>query len=269
MSSSMEKKNKNRAHALAAWEWFKEAAWLQVLLIVVVVVGLVVAIPFIVQAIVAAVNSSSSNFYEGHRVSYAEVEKYVGGDSKAAGTVGNGTTTYGVSTTEEGFVVMYYKQNDTDCNNLQSRIETWFNGFNKNYGEGNLKFYTVDCGWYPSDSTKNSDYEGDVSKYNNSYITLDNQQAIMDSVKETYLAQNDTHKSSSVTEETLEKRLVTGNQASTMETPLFITYTRTKGSSGKYEMKKVIFDMIGSLSNTSETDVAKQMLDIYNFQIQK
>ena len=43
MSSSNEKKSgKGRAQAVAAWEWFKEAAWLQVLLIVGVVVGLVV-----------------------------------------------------------------------------------------------------------------------------------------------------------------------------------------------------------------------------------
>ena len=37
MSANKEKKNANRAHAVAAWEWFKEAAWLQVLLIVGVV----------------------------------------------------------------------------------------------------------------------------------------------------------------------------------------------------------------------------------------
>ncbi len=269
MSSSEGKKStKNRAHALAAWEWFKEAAWLQVLLIVGVVVGLVVAIPFVVQAIVNAVNSSNSNFYEAHRVKYAEVEKYVAGSDKSCvGTVGEGKTSYSVSDSEEGFVVMYYKQNDSDCENLQSRIETWYNNFNKNYGSGNLKFYTVDCSWYPSDETKTKDYEGDTSKYENSYISLEQQQTVMDSVKDTYLSQDDTHKSSSVTEETFNTRLDTGKNATTLETPLFITYTRAKDSSTKFETKKVIFDMIGSYSNTSDADVAKQMLDIFNFQV--
>ena len=50
MSSSNEKKTgKARARAVAAWEWFKEAAWLQVLLIVGVVVGIVVSIPYDVK----------------------------------------------------------------------------------------------------------------------------------------------------------------------------------------------------------------------------
>ena len=271
MSSSEEKKStRNRAHALAAWEWFKEAAWLQVLLIVGVVVGLVVAIPFVVQAIVNAVNSSSSNFYEAHRAKYSEVQKYIeGNDKNAAGTIGEGKYEYSVSTENEGFVVMYYKQNDSDCSNMQARIETWYNNFNKNYGEGNLKFYTIDCSWYPTDETKTKDYEGNVDKYENSYITLDEQQNVMDSVKDVYLAQNDTHKSSSVTEETFNTRLQTGTTATTLETPLFITYTRNKSTGGKFTMSKVIFDMIGSYSNTSESDVAKQMLDIFNFKITK
>lgn len=268
MSSSGEKKStKNRAHALAAWEWFKEAAWLQVLLIVGVVVGLVVAIPFVVQTIVTAVNKSDSNFYEAHRIKFAQVEKYVAGEDKScAGTVGKGTTSYSISDDEEGFVVMYYKQNDTDCDNLQSRIETWYNNFNKEYGQGNLKFYTVDCSWYPTDEDKSKEYEGDKTKYENSYITLEQQQLVMDSVRDVYLEQDDTHKSSSVTEETFNTRLDTGKDAKTLETPLFITYTRKKNTT-KYSMNKVIFDMIGSYSNTSDTDVPKQMLDIYNLQI--
>ena len=44
-SKDNKKKGAGRAHAVAAWEWFKEAAWLQVLLIVGLVVGVVVAIP--------------------------------------------------------------------------------------------------------------------------------------------------------------------------------------------------------------------------------
>lgn len=269
MSSSEEKKsNKGRAHALAAWEWFKEAAWLQVLLIVAVVVGLVIAIPFVVQAIVNAVNANDSNFYEEHRIKYADAQKYVDGkDSKAAGWIGDGKTEYSTSGDKEGFVVLYYKQNDTDCTNLQSRIETWYNNFNKNYGEGNLKFYSIDVSWCPNDSDNIADYEGNRSKYDNPYISLEEQQDVMDSVKEVYLKQDDTHQSSSVTEETLEKRLDTGANVSTMETPLFITYSRKKGSNDKFDMTKVIFDSVGSLSNSSETDVAKLMLDIYNFQV--
>ncbi len=270
MSSSAEKKNKNRAHALAAWEWFKEAAWLQVLLIVGVVVGLVVAIPFIVQGIVDAVNKNDSNFYEAHRIKYADAQKYIEGNQKnIAGTIGKGEASYSISDDEEGFVLMYYKQNDSDCTNLQGRIETWYENFDKNYGSGNLKFYTIDCSWYPTDEDKNKEYEGTVDKYNNSYISLQQQQDVMNSVRDVYLAQDDSHKSSSVTEETFNTQLITGKDAKTLETPLFITYTRKKATGGAFEMKKVIFDMISSYSNTSDSDVAKQMLDVFNFQVLK
>ena len=50
-SKDNKKKGAGRAHAVAAWEWFKEAAWLQVLLIVGLVVGVVVAIPYAVKGI--------------------------------------------------------------------------------------------------------------------------------------------------------------------------------------------------------------------------
>lgn len=270
MSSSTEKneKNKNRAHALAAWEWFKEAAWLQVLLIVAIVVGLVIAIPFVVQAIVNALNNDDSNFYENHRINYADYQRYTGGDNDCAGTVGNGQASYGVSDSEEGFVVMFYKQNDSDCTSMQSNIETWYTNFNKNYGSYSLKFYTIDCTWVVDDKDEAETDEGDYSQYENSFISLEEQQAVQDSVIDTYLSQNDIHKSSSVTEADLRSNLKSDKDSKTLPTPLFITYTRSKGATNSaYTMNKVIFDNIGSLSLTSETDVSKQMLDIYNFQI--
>lgn len=274
MSSSKEKNNKGagRAHAVAAWEWFKEAAWLQVLLIVGVVVGLVIAIPFVVQGVVNALNRNDSNFFESHRIKFADFERYVSGeDTSCNGTVGihNESGAYGVSTTEEGFVVMFYKQNDSDCTSLQGRIETWYNNFNKNYGDGNLKFYTIDVSWYTSDKNKTGDYEGDKTKYDNPFITLDQQQIVQDAITDVYLNQDEVHKSSVVTESDLKARLDTDKNSKTLETPLFLTYTHEKGQKG-YPMNnpnKVIFNTIGSLSSTSDADVAMLMLDIYNFQL--
>ncbi len=274
MSSSKEKNTKSagRARALAAWEWFKEAAWLQVLLIVGVVVGLVIAIPFVVEGIVNALNRNDSNFYESHRIKFADFERYLSGEDKNCnGTVGaaNANGEYGKSDDQEGFVVMFYKQNDSDCNSLQGRVETWYNNFNKNYGEGNLKFYTIDVSWYTADKDKSTDYEGDKAKYENPFITLDQQQVVIDAIVDTYLDQDEVHKSGSVTETDLRARLDTDRNSRTLETPLFLTYTHKKGETG-YKMSnpnKVIFNSVGSLSVTSDTDVARMMLDIYNFQI--
>ena len=278
MSSSKEKNTKSagRAHALAAWEWFKEAAWLQVLLIVGVVVGLVVSIPFVVQSIVNALNNDDSSFYEAHRINYTTYERYLSGEDESCnGLVGNGNAdgTFAASEDKEGFVVMFYKTNSSDCSSLQGRIETWYNNFNSKYSKsyGNtLKFYAIQCDWYTPDSTKTTEYEGDISTYNNAYITLEQQQDVQDNIADVYLNQDDLHKSSSVDEAKLNERIITDKNARTLETPLFLTFTHDNGAKGyTYDanLSKVIFGMVGSLSNTSDSEVAKQMLDVYNFQI--
>ena len=278
MSSSEQKKNKaGRAHALAAWEWFKEAAWLQVLLIVAVVVGLVVAIPFVVQSVVSALNNDDSSFYEAHRINYSTYQKYLNGEDESCnGLIGDGKAdgTFSPSSDKEGFVVMFYKTNSSDCTSMQGRIETWYNNFNskysKSYGD-TLKFYAIQCDWYTPDSEKTADKEGDISAYENAYITLEQQQTVQNQIADVYLDQDDLHKSSSVDEARLNENIITDKNARTLDTPLFLTFTHDNGTKGytyDVNLSKVIFGMVGSLSNTSDSDVAKNMLDVYNFQIQ-
>ena len=96
------------------------------------------------------------------------------------------------------------------------------------------------------------------------------QQDVQDSIADVYLDQDDLHKSSSVDEAKLNERIITDKNARTLETPLFLTFTHDNGAKGyTYDanLSKVIFGMVGSLSNTSDSEVAKQMLDVYNFQI--
>lgn len=271
MSANKEKKNANRAHAVAAWEWFKEAAWLQVLLIVGVVVGLVVAIPFVVQGIVSAINNNESDFYQTHQIYYSDLEKYIAGNdtNNSNGLVGKGERVSSVSDTTEGFVVMFYKDNCDNCDTLQKNVETWYKNASTTYGEGKIKFFTINVGWVPADEAKSTQYEGTKEKYDNKYITLEQQQIVIDNVKDVYLDQDDDHKASAVTEDTLNARLDTGTSCATLPTPLFVNYTKDKESSffSASDPSKAIFGPIGGLSNSSVEDVAKQMNDIYNFQI--
>lgn len=274
MSSSEEKKNsKSRAHALAAWEWFKEAAWLQVLLIVAVVVGLVISIPFIVNAIVSALNSDDSDFYKQHRINYATYEKYIAGDdSYASGTIGkgseDGTFDDGTNNGLNGFVVMFYDETSSECDNIQKKMETWYNTFNKDYSSSNLKFFTVDCTWVVDDEDDATSYKGQVDKYDNNFISLEQQEAVREYIIPTYSSQQDDsiHYNSSVTIETLEKKLITSKtDSSNLTTPLFLTFSKTS-SEKEYTLNKVIFSNVGSLS-TDQDGVSKMMLDIFNFQI--
>jgi hypothetical protein len=270
MSSTEEKTNKNtkaRAHAVAGWEWFKSAAWLQVILIVGVVVGVVVAIPYIVSAVQN--QTSTSDFYESKAISYKEFQNYLDGkDSKCNGAIGDGNSK--ISDDTEGFTVIFYKDNDSDTySSLEGNVETWYKNFNSKYANGKARVYTIDVAWVPGDAATSKSYEGSdpATFYQNDKISLSEQYDIQQAVKDVYDAQDDKYKNSSVTDETLDKILDTSSGGSTMPTPCFINYTKKKTES-TYAMNKptkVIFQMEGSLSASTASDVVTQMNDIINF----
>lgn len=270
MSSSdtnQKRTGKGRARATAAWEWFKEAAWLQVLLIVGVVVALVVSIPYIISAISNAVNDKTSDFYQSHRITYDEYEKMVNGedDNRTKGAVGNGSYDYGKSDSKNGFVVMFYKSNCDNCTTMQPHIEDWYDNFNSKYAENKVLFYAIDVSWDDDNADDAKNNEGKQSLYDNQYITLEQQQEVINNVRDVYLRDNNPQ-NSAVTETTLNTNIITATGGSTIPTPCFLTYTRDNSKTGKYELTQVTFGAIGSLSLSSNEDVAKIMLDIYQFQ---
>lgn len=274
MSSSQEKQKrtgKGRARATAAWEWFKEAAWLQVLLIVGVVVALVVSIPYIISAITNAVTNTESDFYQSHRITYKDYTMMIEGEDtgKTEGLVGNGNYDYGVSTEKSGFVVMFYKSNCDNCSTMQARIEKWYNNFNNNYAKNyenkQVRFYSVDVSWDDDSADDAKNNEGKKALYDNQYISLDEQQSVINSVKDVYLSQDTAHQNSSVTATTLNTDITTETGGGTIPTPCFLTYTKT-ASETKYNLTQVTFGAIGSLSLSSDEDVGKIMLDVYQFQ---
>lgn len=279
MSSSDNEKKKTSAgkvHASAAWEWFKEAAWLQVLLIVGVVVALVISIPYIVSAITNAVDDTSSDFFNSHRIKYDEytdmvIENTSASDAKTDGAVGEGKTTWTepANTTKEGFVVLFYKSNCDNCNTMQSHVEDWYDNFNSKYANNNIKFYTIDVSWDDDNDDDAKNNEGTPSLYDNQYITLDQQQDVVNNIRDVYLAQDNAHQNSAVTETTLNTALNTNTGASTLPTPCFLTFTRDKDSTDPYtydNLTQVTFGAIGSLSLSSDTDISTEMFDIYQFQ---
>jgi thioredoxin-related protein len=280
--SKKEKKNKGagKAHAVAAWEWFKSAAWLQVLLIVGVVVGIVVAIPYITQAVVNSTTNSESEFYKKNRISYSQLEGFLKGDNKDAnGVIGDENS--GISKDKEGFVVMFYQNSCSTCDTMQKGIETWYKDYNKKYAKNGMKFYTIDVSWVVDDKDASSKKKGTVADYDNKYITLDQQFDVQQAVKATYLAQDETHRYSSVTETLLNTRLDDPTNGAMLPTPLFVTFTKDK-SAANYITRtenayssviknttpsKVTFAPIGSLDLSTYANIATQMLDVYNFSI--
>lgn len=290
MANEQVKKKKEpiKVKLRAAWEWFKSAAWLQVILIVAIVIGVVVAIPFIVRTISDAANKDESKFFKNHRKSYAEVEKYLAGEKSkdADGYIGNykmdeKTNKINWNEGETGFVLLIYKSNCDNCNSLQKPLETWWSTFEKEQGNNKIKLYTLDVSWVLDDAEKTTSSEGKKNDYDNSMVSIEQQQQIVDSIKDVYnnIDYPNYYKSSEVTETTLNKKLDGETDGGTVPTPCFLTFTKDndsnyvsntdewdKKSTGvmKYvKPKKVVFGNMENLSISSATDVATQMNDIY------
>lgn len=283
MSSSKEKKNsKASVHAIAAWEWFKEAAWLQVLLIIVVVVGLVISIPYAVRGISSALSQNDSKFYEDHQIDYDKLNKFLdGSDTSCNGFIGNGNDNYDEN--KEGFVVLFEKSNCDNCKSLEQPLETWYETTNdKDYAKGNIKFYTIDISWDTETPENSSTNEGKYNEYNNEYITLEQQFDVQNAIKKVYLDQDDVHKASNVTEEVLNKDLTATENGGTLPAPCFVTFIKDKDAKNyitnveaynadtaktniiQYTTpQKVIFGPLSGLSFSSARDVAVCMNDIY------
>lgn len=276
---------KTKAQVAAGWEWFKEAAWLQVLLIVGVVVALVISIPYIVSAVQAAQNNTDSSFYTGHRISYSDLEGYLNGSKSGSGIVGEATKTgESYSENKEGFVVMYYKDNDDTSTTMEKYIDDAFDAINANSKINNgLRFYTINVGWDPDDkdgSTNAESLKDPAKNYDNKYITLQQQMDVMASYRSVYAAQDDDHKNSALDEETdFDVDLLNNDTTGTMKTPLFALYTKDKtaadyvnNTSGstiieKAKPTKVVYSSLGSLSVSSAQDMMTQLYDLYNVEI--
>lgn len=285
-SKENKKKGAGRAHAVAAWEWFKEAAWLQVLLIVGLVVGVVVAIPYAVKGISSMVNDSKSNFFSSHAITYEQLNKKIDGTDKSGKAVGEGKTSFSISEDKDGFVVLFYKDNCDGCDSRQSHVETWYNNFNKKNAK--IEFYCVNVAWKPGDSDESNTNQGQYALYDNSNITLEEQRDVQNKVRDVYLNNDENHKNSEVTEEKLKADLTAEKDGGTLPTPFFVAFTKDKTAinyitdTAGYDADKAagkkntafirstptraIVTPFASLSLTSSTDVASRMLDIYGFQ---
>ena len=285
-SKDNKKKGAGRAHAVAAWEWFKEAAWLQVLLIVGLVVGVVVAIPYAVKGISGRVNNSKSTFFSSHAITYEQLNKKLDGTDKSGKAVGEDKNSFSVSDDKDGFVVLFYKDNCDGCDSMQSHVETWFNNFNKKNAQ--IEFYSVNVSWKPGDTDECNKNQGQYALYDNSNITLEEQRDVQNAIRDVYLDNDENHKNSEVTEEKLKADLTAEKDGGTLPTPFFVTFTKAKSAAnyitdvdgynadkaaGKKNTafirstpSRAIVTPFASLSLTSATYVASMRLDIYGFQ---
>lgn len=265
MSSTEVKKNsKAKANLVAFWEWFKSAAWLQVILIVGIVVGIVVSIPYIIRSVNSI--SDSSDFYEGQNINYDRLQTYISGEDDACdGIVGNGTGS-GVDEGKTGFAVIFYKDNCTNCEMIESYVEDWYNLTNDTdaFRDG-VRLYTINVGWVPGDVNESTDAEGgDLSDYQNDNITISEQESVMRSIRNVYRSQADYYKSSEVTYETLSSNITAGG-VSTIPTPTMVFYSKD-ATAEEFEPTKVFCGTIGNLT-WDRSGVNTMLNDLYGISL--
>lgn len=273
---------KAKAHVTAGWEWFKEAAWLQVLLIVGVVVGIVVSIPYIASAIKANINGDNSGFYKAHRIDYSKYEKLVkGNDKDAAGLLGSDLVNYDETAKDtsnrytsdyEGFVVMFYKDNDSTTTEMQKYLEKAYKKVQETTAvNSKIKFYTMDVAWVLDNSSDSTTAESSHDKinYDNSTISLEQQTAISQALLERYEQQEsyefdpDNMYYSKDNLSKLNKTIsdsVGDNQ--TLPTVTYVTYRREKNSNSEYKPYKVVIGNLSGISDTNETNLMAQLYDL-------
>lgn len=105
------------------WRWFLDTAWVQVLLIVGVIIGIVMSISPLVSWISGLVEKSkASTFYKSHAITYEQlVTEKINSDGKQ-------------------FVVVFHQESCSNCKTDQPYIEAWA----KEHEE--FTFYTIDIG---------------------------------------------------------------------------------------------------------------------------
>lgn len=268
MSSTEVKKNsKAKANLIAFWEWFKSAAWLQVLLIVGIVVGIVVSIPYIIRAIPT---ESDSEFFEGRQITYSKFQQFLNGeDTSCNGSVGTGNGNADFSEDRVGFAVIFYKDNCSNCDSMEPFVENWFNTFNEDYS-ANFKLYTINVGWVPGDSDASSDAEGhDISEYENENISLDDQNDIMQAIADAYFDQPEKYQNNSTSFTRNDVTQDVKATKTTMPTPTVLFYSKSNTET-KYDMSKpdkVFLGQMDDLTPSNRQDVNTMLSDLYNITV--
>lgn len=108
MSSSSTKKPKKTNTAFRRFiTWFKDTAWIQVLLIILLIFGLMALVPVAVSGIKSLIEASGeSTFYKDHRTTYDEMLTKVNENSEVT--------------------IFFYSPTCSHCEQVQDKIEQYY-----------------------------------------------------------------------------------------------------------------------------------------------
>ena len=94
------------------WRWFKDTAWIQIILLVGVVVGVVLCINPVVNGIKSLVQSQQTvTFYKDKKITYTEYESLVN---------------YQEAGLENQFIVLFYSDTCSHCESIQKSVRSFY-----------------------------------------------------------------------------------------------------------------------------------------------
>ncbi|MGI6714106.1 MAG: hypothetical protein ACOX3K_03545 [Bacilli bacterium] len=138
------------------WTWFKNTAWIQPLIIVALIFGIIFSIPAITGAINKAreKRDSANKFYETYQLSLkggkdSEAQKFI--DALATGETGE----YG-----EKFFFVVVQEVCSDCEKARDAFELIIKDYKSDLKNGEFKLYTV---FADEDTEKDWEDDGEVA----------------------------------------------------------------------------------------------------------
>lgn len=282
------KKTKLKANMTSVGEWFKQAAWLQVVLIVGVIFALLLSIPAIIQC--AQNMTSNSKFFAENNI---KLSRFLNEDGKNtannSGLVGdgllNGTESY--STDNEGFVILFYNVDDTNfMGDQQNNFEDAYKKMQKdNDAIGKrTKFFSINVSWNTSWKDGDTNDYSSLGNYSNSNLSLEEQKRIFNqAIIPTYIGQvngsgkygNNTHYvSDDIKVDQLQNSDFTleyaGGAAQNVYHTIptcFVTYIKNKNSNNYDINKPDKVRFAKSLELNSVESATTEILDLFNFKL--
>lgn len=138
------------------WEWIKNTAWVQPLLIVAIIFGVIFSINPITDAIKEAIEADDTGeFYEEHNVKYNEL--YVKLQDQSTKYYKDCEKGKKILTEDSGSVIVIYLDSQVSVT-LENEIAAFY----KNIEKSDTKFYIVD---FASEENSNSTWDAEEKEY--------------------------------------------------------------------------------------------------------
>lgn len=108
-------------------QWIKNTAWIQIIGLVGIVVGIIIAAPYAIRGIQGWVATwDNSTFYQDHRINYEKYQQVISDDKTS--------------------IIFFYEESCVNCESTQKHIEDFYKQYHDLEGT-KFDFYSINVAW--------------------------------------------------------------------------------------------------------------------------